>query len=225
MGSLLWIVVLMYALSSSLLGNSLASDLDYFESLQPVPAQVVVQKKYDKESDKSKKEVKPLIEINRFQSKVTTHMESQIDARTTIKATVLDGYDSRKLQTTVYAKAQSKKPLFKDALLIGTIQSRQKETITIRFNRIEFSDKTSGSISAYATVESTYHAQHAEKIINTITKTATTILSSQVQKSSGLMITQTQDMIPAINEVSYNTISQGTLIDIVFDRTQIVAKN
>jgi hypothetical protein len=210
---------------SSVSASDLQSDLQYFESLQPVPAKVVVQKKHDKESDKSKKEDKPLIEINRFQSKVTTHMESQIDARTTIKATVLDGYDSRKLQTTVYAKAQSKKPLFKDALLIGTIQSRQKETITIRFNRIEFSDKTSGSISAYATVESTYHAQHAEKIINTITKTATTILSSQVQNSAGLIMGQSQDMIPAINEVSYNTISQGTLIDIVFDRTQIVAKN
>ncbi len=225
MGSLSWIVVLMYVLSSSLLGNSLASDLDYFEALQPVPNKVVVQKNQYKRVEKPKTETKAPIEINRFQSKVTTHVEAQIKARTTLKATLLDGYDSRHLQTTVYAKAQSKKPLFKDALLIGTIQSRQKETIIIRFNRIEFSDKTSGSISAYTTVESTYHAKHAEKIMNTITHTATSILSAQVQNSAGLIMGQSQDIIPVVNEVSYNTIDQGTLIDIVFDRTQIVAKN
>ena len=166
---------------------------------------------------------------NTYKIQQQKHMRTNTNTNTNIQTNIycmLKNKTKQKRQkTTVYAKAQSKKPLFKNALLIGTIQSRQKETITIRFNRIEFSDKTSGSISAYATVESTYHAQHAEKIINTITKTATSILTAQVQNSAGLIMGQSQDIIPVVNEVSYNTISQGTLIDIVFDRTQIVAKN
>lgn len=219
-----YLIVVLMCYLSSVWASDLKSDLAFFESLQPKKAVKENQRplKLKENEKRSGKKGQEMSQIMRFQSNITRGDDILVSARTQFQVTILNGYDSRQTNQIIYARINSKKLPFKDALLIGRVVSVNKEEIQFRFTSIEFTDQKQATVSIVGSVKGQYISKTGEKIITSLIDTAGQVLSSRISNIGSFK--EAESFIPKSNTISYTTVDQGTLMDVFFDRTQTLRK-